>query len=332
MIMERNWSLISDFIADKKNILITTHVNPDGDAIGSQVAVAEYLSQKGKNVHMVNCSPMPKFFHFLDPENMIKVFEDFPNGLFESLDGVIVVDISDWGRLKGIGEAIQKNNIPIACIDHHIPSDDMGEIVVSDQTASSTGELLYDFFEQDNCIWTQRMVDGLYTCILTDTGSFRFSNTTPLTHRISADLIDKGADFRKIYEAIYESQSKNRAVLLGKMLAELQFECDDRLAWYVLTRKILTETGAQDWEIEGFSELPRTIENVEISIMFTETKDGKTKISFRSKGRIPINGLANEFGGGGHKFAAGATLQLNLEEAKKQIIKKAKILVENFSD
>ncbi len=327
MTAARDWNSVREFLADKERLLVTTHVNPDGDAIGSQMAMAHYLRQLKKEVYLLSSDPTPKFFHFLDPKAEVTLYKpDDHLSLIQSLDGGVVVDISDWKRLRGVGEAIRTFSLPIACIDHHIPTDEIGIVQISDQGASSTGEMLYDFFIDSKANMTAEIIEALYTCILTDTGSFRFSNTTALTHRIAADLFDRGVDFRKIYEHVYENYSKSRSLLMGYVLAEMQFECDDRLAWFVLSQELLKRTNANLWEAEGFSELPRSIEGVEISLVFTEAEDGKTKVSFRSKGRIAINGLANKFGGGGHKFASGATLMLPLTKAIPAVVEEAKKL------
>ncbi len=327
MTAARDWDSVREFLADKKRLLVTTHVNPDGDAIGSQMAMAHYLRQLKKEVFLLSSDPTPKFFHFLDPKGEITPYSPEAHlSLLQSLDGGIVLDISDWKRLRGVGEAIVQFSLPVVCIDHHIPTDEIGMVQISDQSASSTGEMLYDFFQDSKAEMTVEIIEALYTCILTDTGSFRFSNTTALTHRIAADLLERGVDFRRVYEHVYESHSKSRSLLMGHVLAEMQFECDDRLAWFVLNQNLLQKTNAQMWETEGFSELPRSIEGVEVSLMFTEGEDGKTKVSFRSKGRIAVNELANKFGGGGHKFASGATVMLPLAAAISAVVEEAKKL------
>jgi phosphoesterase RecJ-like protein len=333
MIATRDWDSVRKFLADKKKLLVTAHVHPDGDAIGSQMALAHFLWQMEKQVYLLSCDHTPKFFQFLDPNGHIKLFraeEHLP--LIKSLDGAVVVDISDWRRLQEIGEAMRQFSIPVACIDHHIPTDVMGKVQVLDQSASSTGELLYDFFMDSHAVFTPEIVEALYTCILTDTGSFRFSNTTAVTHRIAADLLTRGVDYRKIYEHVYETYSKNRSLLLGHLLANMHFEREDRLAWFVLSQDLLKKTGAELWEAEGFSELPRSIEGNEISLMFTESENNTTKVSFRSKGRIAINELANKFGGGGHKFASGATLAMPLNEAIAIIVQEAKNLLDGHEN
>ncbi len=330
MIEPEDWHSVRTFLADKNKILVTTHFNPDGDAIGSEVAIALYLEQLGKQAYLINCDKTPKFLHFLDPENKIQQYnEEQHDALFRTLDAAIIVDISDWKRLREVGQAIRKHSLPVACIDHHIPTDNMGEVQISDQNASSTGELLYEFLVDSKAEMTQPIVDALYTCILTDTGSFRFSNTTPKTHRITADLLQQGAHFREIYSNVYENYSKNRMKLKGMLLANMNFECSDKLAWFVLSQELLQQSGAEMWETDGFSELPRSIEGVEISVMFMETPEGTTKLSFRSKGHVAINGLANKFDGGGHKFASGAIIAKPLAEAIPIVVEEAKTLLKS---
>ena len=265
------------------------------------------------------------FFQFLDDTHLIQEFDaSVHNEAIASCDGCIVVDASEWKRLGDIHTALKDSGLPIACIDHHMGDNQIGEAEVIDSTASSTGELVYDFLIQQRAEFSQTMLDALYTCILTDTGSFRFSNTTPRTHRIAADLLERGTNFQSVYSTIFESNSKHRTWLKGELLAHLHFEVNDALAWFVMPQALLRKTGAQEWEAEGFSELPRTVNGVEISIMFTETRDGLSKASFRSRGHIPINALAQQFGGGGHQYAAGAALSMPLEEAIERVVSAAK--------
>ncbi|MBN1996357.1 bifunctional oligoribonuclease/PAP phosphatase NrnA [candidate division KSB1 bacterium] len=331
MAARRNWKSLQEFIGFHQRFLITTHIHPDGDAIGSQLALASYLDQQGKQAVLINCESTPKFFKFLDPQKRIEIFHaGRHNHIIQSCDGAFVVDISDWARLKEVGMALKKYKTPIACIDHHIPTDLIADVEISDTQVSSTGELLYEFFRKVKAHFDATIVDALYTSILTDTGSFRFSNTTPRTHQIAADLIRRGARFQDIYRNAYENDSKNRAQLRGRLMADIKFECNDRLAWFALTQNLINDYGVELWETEGFSELPRSIENVEISLMFTEGQNGTTKISFRSKGTIPVNQLAGQLGGGGHKFASGATVKQDLETTISQVVHNTKKLIAEY--
>ncbi len=324
-----DWQALERFIDKKKRVIITTHVHPDGDAIGSEIAMAEYCRLRGCEPVILNQDPTPEFFHHADVDREIRCFSaDQHAGWIRTADGCVVVDMSDWARLKEIGRLLRQHRIPVACADHHIPTDVLGAVQYNLQEASSAGEVLYRFFKDRKVKMTLTMVNALYMCVLTDTGSFRYSNTTPYALRMAADLVRQGAEFQRIYEMVYENESRARTELKGRMLAELQFECGNRLAYFSVTKALLQETGAQLWETEGFSELPRQIKGVEVSIMFTEADDHHVKVSIRSKGRLPINGLAIKFGGGGHLYAAGATLSLPLEQVKQQILSEARLLFE----
>ncbi|MBN1560637.1 bifunctional oligoribonuclease/PAP phosphatase NrnA [candidate division KSB1 bacterium] len=330
--MGKRWDAISRFLDDKKRILITTHLNPDGDALGSEIALAHYLSACGKEVHVINSDPLADFFTFLTNDIQVKQFQRQKHQpLIESCDGCLVVDVSDWHRLGDIGLVLRERAIPLACIDHHLQGGKMGDVHVIDEKASSTGELVYDFLKSANAALSQNIIDAIYTCILTDTGSFKFSNTTPDTHLIAAELLERGARFQKIYAELYESDSIGRTLLKGHLLAHMQFACDDRIAWFVLSQELLHVTGAQECDAEGFADLARSIKSVEISIMFSEKKDGLTKASFRSRGCIPIHALAEQFGGGGHKYAAGAALQWRLNEAIDIVLAAAKTYLGSVS-
>jgi len=318
---ERNWQGIRDFISTRENFIITTHVNPDGDAIGSEIAMSLYLQKCGKNVAILNSSPTPRFYRFLDPDNVIRIFDSDEDAIkFKWAHGCIVLDVSDWKRLRQVGKGLQKSDLPTVCIDHHVLSDNIGEIQVVDEAASSTGEMLFDFFVDSEVTIDQDIANALYTCVLTDTGSFRFSNTTPHAHHVASALLERGADFRTIYRKVYESYSIGRMRLIGKVWSEMQFNFCNKLAWFVITQDMLREAGINQSEIEGFSELPRIVENVEVNLLFTELDNGKIKVSLRSKGNISIHEVALKLNGGGHKFAAGAVIDGPLQVAKDRVL------------
>lgn len=308
-----------EFLQGRQNILITTHVNPDGDGVGSEVAIGNYLKAQGKQVTIVNDDPLPRYFSFLDPLHEIKLYADSADH-FRQVEACIVVDVSEWGRLGSIADEIQQKQIPLMCIDHHLVTSPIGDVNLIDATASSTGELIYLILNSLNAEMTMTMLEAIYVCLLTDTGSFRFNNTTGRTHRVAAELLERGVDFLRIYSRIYESYSVSRSRLMGELLRDMRFECDNQIAWYVLSQDRLRETGAALWETEGFSELPRFIDGVQMSLMFTEANHLTTKVSFRSKGIIAVNTLAGIWGGGGHKYAAGAVLPFSLEKTIQIVI------------
>ena len=319
--IDERWGELQSFINRSRKLIITTHLNPDGDAIGSEIAMATYLQHLGKDVIIVNSDRIPDYFRFLAQNIKVSQYDQHQHdALIRACDGCFVVDTSEWKRLGEISNSLKTFQIPIFCLDHHLESTKLSEASIIDDTASCTGELIYDFLSDTRAQFTIEIVDALYTCVLTDTGSFKFSNTSPKTHQMAANLLAKGARFQHIFSEIYESDSKARSWLKGHLLASMKFDHNDKLAWFVLSQDLLRRTGAEEWEAEGFSELPRFVKGIEISVMFTETKNGFAKASFRSKGRIPVSDLAKQFGGGGHKYAAGATLDWPLQESIQRVI------------
>jgi len=326
------WKLINSFIDQRDNFILTTHISPDGDALGSELALALLLKKLGKQYSIINLSPTSSNYRFLDPEGQIAIYS--PEKHLEQLtniDGVFILDISDWARLRGIGKVIRQLDLPRVCIDHHRPTDTMAEIEIIDTSASCTGELLYDFMTFLNEPCSARIAEALYTCILTDTGSFRFSNTSPRVHQITADLLSIGVNARQIYEQVYETCSQAKMNLMGEVMRAFNYECDGKLAWFIVSRELLQKSGAEIWELETFPEIPKMIAGVEVGLMITEMDRDRTKISLRSKGRIPIIEIAEKFGGGGHKFAAGAVISGIVEQVIGNVISEIKKVVCNYA-
>lgn len=302
-----DWASIQAFINAHHRLLLTTHLNPDGDALGSELALAYYLQQIDKEPVIINSSHTPRQYQFLDRHQLVRHYQPERDlSLIESCDGAIVLDLSDWRRIERVGEAIRKFRIPAICIDHHLNGDRIGAVQIIDENASSTGELIYEFLQFCRADLNREIAEALYICIMTDTGSFRFTNTNAVAHRIVADLMDRGINFRKLYESVYENNTPGLFALKGKVMSSLCYESDGKLAWFIITNKMMQNAEVRRSELEGFAEIPREITGVEVVIMFTETESNQVKLSLRSRGNIAINGLAKQFGGGGHKFAAGA--------------------------
>ena len=321
MVDSSQWGEVLRIIDTANSIVLTTHYNPDGDALGSEIALERYLTKRGKNVWIINNSPVTNNYKFLDPDNKILVFDPEKHlPIIEQADVFIIVDISDWERLRELGSYIRKSRSTKICIDHHHIENHFADIDIICKAASSTGELIFEFLNHANHQIDMEIACALYTCILTDTGSFRFSNTTALTHEIAAKLRSIGVNARKIYQEVYENNSRNKIALMAKALDNLNYECNGKLAWFSITQKMFEEAGAEKWDTEGFPEIPRTIEGVEVSLMFTELDREKVKVSFRSKGNIVINEVARKFGGGGHNFAAGAVVNKTLTITTRAIL------------
>lgn len=329
MILEEELQKLNDLIARHQRFVLTTHINPDGDAIGSEIAMTEYLRHLGKEVYIINNSATPNNYEFLDEKEEIMVFDEGKHHhIIASADAYVIVDISDWERLLNIGQIIKTIPAPKICIDHHHINYKFADVDIIYVEASSTGELIYEFLTYMNFPIRGLTADALYTCILTDTGSFRFSNTSARTHLVASQLLETGVNAKEIYHLVYEKNSKSKMALMGEALRNLKYECGNRLAWFVLTKEMFESCKASHWDTEGFPEIPRTINGVEISLMFTELDSDKVKVSLRSKGQVVINHIAEKFGGGGHHYAAGAIVKKSLAETIPLVLSELENLLE----
>lgn len=304
-----------------QRFVLTTHINPDGDSIGSEAALAAFLTDMGKDVFIYNSSPVPSNYKFLDSENKMMVYDrEIHNEDLLTADYIFILDISDWNRLKQVGEDIREMRITKICIDHHPPHDKFGNINLIDIDASSTGEIVYDLIRSCGGKINKPIAEALYTSILTDTGSFRFSNTNARAHTICGELVALGVSPQKVYQKVYEHQPPSKVKLLGYVLYNLRFEQNGRVAWVKVPKEILDTIGTESHDTEGFADYPRVINGVEVSIMFIEIDKRRIKVSLRSKGNYVINHIAQKFGGGGHAYAAGVLIDGSLEECVPKVL------------
>lgn len=289
--------------------VVTTHVNPDPDAIGSEIALARYLTQMGKIVGVLNHSATPANCAFLDPQGLILQFDPLLHAnIVLSADAIIVVDANQPERVQSLRPYLLSSPAVRVCIDHHLDRAPFADLYIIDEESSATGEILYNLLTtlDPNSI-TSEIAVPLYVAIMTDTGSFRFPKTDAALHRIVANLLDCGVDPVHAYHEIYEQGTANRLQLLGHVLATLQLAHEGRVATMMLTREMFSKTGTSEEDAENFINHTLTIAGVQVGLMFTELTDG-LKVSFRSRGEIAINKLAQEFGGNGHKNAAGTRI------------------------
>lgn len=312
-------------VEEKQRFILTTHVNPDGDGLGSEIALARYLKRRGKDVTIVNHSATPPNYQFLDPKNEIIHFKpELHADLIRQADVIFIIDTNHLSRLRSIEPFVRASKAIKICIDHHPDKDDSADYYIIDESATATGEIVYHLLEYlDGKNLDAEIARALYTAIMTDTGSFRFPKTDPEIHRVAAHLIELGADPPTIFQEVYEKGTVNTLQLLGKALSNLKTACSGRVAYMVVTRQMFEETGTKEYETDNFIDFTMRIGGVQIGLLFNELDDG-VKISFRSKGDIPVNKLAKEFGGNGHLNAAGARLfDARLEETMKSVLDKA---------
>ncbi|MBI4548547.1 MAG: bifunctional oligoribonuclease/PAP phosphatase NrnA [Ignavibacteriae bacterium] len=316
---------LNSVIGQNQNYVLTTHVNPDGDALGSELALARFLRKLGKITTILNHSDTPEHYRWMDCENEIIHFvpERDRDKIFQS-DVIIILDANQPDRLRSLEPFVRQSKARKIVIDHHLDPNPFGDYYVIDDDATSTGEIVYGILKHIKAEFIDRDIAvALYAAIMTDTGSFRFPRTDPEIHRIAAHLIECGADPTEIYAKIYESWSPNRMRLLGEILDSMKTAYDGKLAYVVCTQKMFKETGTTEIETDHFTVYPMSVKGVVIGILFNELPNG-VKISFRSKGNIPINELAKEFKGNGHLNAAGARLyNVKLDEIVQAVVEKA---------
>ncbi|MFQ5912306.1 MAG: bifunctional oligoribonuclease/PAP phosphatase NrnA [Nitrospinota bacterium] len=299
--------------------LLTTHVNSDGDGLGSELSLYRFLTERGKTVTILNPSPTPSFFRFLDPEGVIRQYqpgEMLPAGV----DLLVALDFGKWERLGKMADAAESSGLPVLCMDHHPSEEKFGDREVIFDRACATAEIVYDLLKSYGGPLSLRTAEALYAGIMTDTGSFRFTNTNARTHHIAAELLALGVDPAAMYSSIYESTHPERLRLLGLALSGLQISGNGRIGWIAVTQEMLQEAGARPEDTEDFVDVPRTLSGVEVSILFIELPTGIIRTSLRSKGIVRVSEVAMSLGGGGHPFAAGIRVKGPLKEAIQRVV------------
>ncbi len=312
-------------IARHNSFILTTHVNPDGDALGSELAMAHALRQMGKRAAILNHSATPDNYRWLDPSGDIVQFSpERDRAKILGAEAIIVLDANQASRLRSLEPAVREAKGVKVVIDHHLDPEQFADHYVIDEGATSTGEIVYRMIgEWAGVSITREIARALYAAIMTDTGSFRFPRTDPEIHRIAAYLIERGADPTDIFVNVYESASLGRMRLLGEALDSMKTAYGGKLAYIVCTRRMFAETNTTEVETDNFTNFAMGVQGVAVGILFNELENG-VKISFRSKGDIPVNQLAKEFGGNGHLNAAGARIfDVTIGDIVPEVIAKA---------
>lgn len=314
---------IATALAGVQSVAVTTHINADGDAAGSVAAMARLLPQLGLKAVIVNPTPWPGLFSFL------KMGLDDRTGsgpeALRSAGALIALDVSDVKRLGSLAGAAKALPGPRIVIDHHVPTEEpAGDIILADTAACATAELLYDLAVVLELEIDLPIAEALYTAILTDTGGFRYSNTTPRAHAIAAQLIALGVDPELTYRRIYASLSPGRLQLLRDALDTLGVDAKFGLSWVSVTNEAMDRYGVSSDDLDGIVEHPRSVAGTRVALFFRDLGYGKVKVSFRSTGDVDVNALARQFGGGGHEKASGALVTGSLDEVRDRVVKAAR--------
>jgi len=311
---------ISKILQKNNNFLITSHINLDGDGIGSELALYSILKKLKKKPTILNQGKLPKVYDFLPGVNKVQYLLEGNYIDTKSIDVGIALDCSNVKRMGKTYE-IFKNIKTIINIDHHTSNENFGDLNYVDSSVSSVGEIIYKLIKFINIdLLDEDISTCLFTSILTDTGSFRYSNVSSKTFKIASDLTSFGIKPHLIAANIYNRNTYPGLKLLGEALSTLEVADSNYVSWLTITRKMLNNTKANDEEIEGIIDVATTLDNTEVSILFRETKDNKIKISFRSKGNFDVNKFAGKFNGGGHPNAAGCLCSGKMYKIKEKIL------------
>ena len=318
-----------DFLARHRSFLLTTHINPDGDGIGSEVALALWLRALGKTVHVLNDSVVPAAYVFLTRVQPVEVYEpELAEERFGRADAVIVLDTSNRQRIGRLSPVLDRHPIALAVVDHHVSHSGFGRVNVIEPEASATGEIVFDLMREAGATLTPPIAEALYVALMTDTGSFRFSNTDSHAHRMAAELLTLGLDPQRLHAQVHAHASASRLRFFGEVLARLEMHDGGRLVVLEASPEQFQRHGLEGSDTEGLVDMPRNIAGVDAVALFSEVEPGKVKVSLRSTGRVAIDQVASRHGGGGHPHAAGVLLRGTRDEARARILPELRQVIE----
>jgi bifunctional oligoribonuclease and PAP phosphatase NrnA len=323
---------LAELLVPGRRVCLTTHVNPDGDGLGSEVGLVHLLRAQNVEVLIANPTVTPARFAFL--------FDDLPRvdrsaeavKTLRNADVIVVLDISDLGRLGVLSRTVAERGVPVACIDHHVSPGTLppGPRYV-DPSAAATGELVSEIALANRWPLTPLVARALYVAILTDTGGFRFSNTHPRTLRIAAELLETGLDPESIYLDVYANAPAGRPRLLAEALQTLVVEPEVGLAWVTVPPGAVERHQVTVDDIDGIVEFPRSVAGVRMALLFREISQGRVKVSLRSVGNVDVAAFARPYGGGGHVHASGAALEGTLPEVQARVLDAARRYLEGIA-
>jgi phosphoesterase RecJ-like protein len=325
-----DFSNIIRLIHEHTSFAITTHVNPDGDALGSEIGLAEWLLSIGKKVTVINHSATPYNYTFLDvPNPIVEQFDEKKHpAIIKEADVIFVLDVNDPTRTRSVGDFLQTTTQPVAVIDHHLNPKPFATEYYIDPDACSTGELIMRLITEAQPTLggaiTPKGSIALYAAIMTDTGSFKFPRTTSSIFHMCADLLDLGADPVRIYNEIYNTSPPGRLQLIRDALNSLEYHYDNRMAFQCILQSQIRAANADEEDVDGLVQFPFQVKGIVLSVFLLELKEG-WKVSTRSKDNVSAANFAQTFGGNGHFHAAGARVPEphTMEEMKRRIIQNA---------
>lgn len=305
-----NANTLLDVLKSHNKFVITTHVNPDPDAIASCMVLHYIIKSLKKQVSIINTSQTPYFINFLDPENIIQAYDAQKHlDVINDTDVIVCLDFNHIGRLDTMEKDVINSKAYKVCVDHHTePETEYFNLLINDESYAATVEILYDFIKTTNVVeMNKQLAQWIYIGLKSDTGSFSYERTTTKTYQIAADLVSYGVNPFEIHHLLNSKNRINKIILQGNVLSQMKLDDTGKVAFITVTKDMLKKTGAEESEIDGLVNNCLSIDGVEVGLLFIEMDQG-IKINFRSKGKVPVNKLAALYKGGGHHNASGARL------------------------
>lgn len=315
-----NWKAFTDQISHYQSFVLVSHIRPDCDALGSELGMAEVLRTIGKTVRIINAHRTPPALQFLDPAESIEVLGDHVEAEDISCDCIMILDTSAWAQLGDMGDVIRAASCDKMVLDHHVGEDQLGATMYKDYQAEATGHLVVQAADAFGVPVTRSMGMPLFAAIATDTGWFRFPSVTPETYRVIARLIEAGVVPSEVYGDLYERDTIGRLRLRGTILSRTTAELEGRLMHTFVKKEDFAATGALPSDTEDAINLTLAVEGAKAAVIFVEQLRGGFKLSFRSRCEMDCNQIAQLFGGGGHKAAAGGFMEGTLEDVQAKVL------------
>ncbi len=319
--MPVDWDAFAKIVHGHQTFLLTSHIRPDCDALGSELAMAAVLEALGKTVRIVNGQATPPNIAFIDPQQRIEVIgEDVQVDELKDIDVMMILDTSAWAQLGPMGDVVKTTNAKKIIVDHHVSEDDLGAELFKNPQAEAAGRLVIEAADALNVALTPEIAAPAFAALATDTGWFRFRSVSGDTYRLAARIVDAGAALTDIYGDLYERDTLGRVRLRGTILSRAQTELDGRLVHTYSLIEDFAATGALPSDTEDVINLTMAIAGTEVAVILVGQETGGFKISFRSRSDVDCSQLAEHFNGGGHKAAAGAFIEGSLEQAQEKIL------------
>ncbi|HHV98125.1 MAG TPA: bifunctional oligoribonuclease/PAP phosphatase NrnA [Clostridiaceae bacterium] len=310
---------IINILRESKKVYIMPHVSVDGDGLGSSIALGLALEKIGTSVEVWLEEDVPSVYSFLPGSKLIRVYNgevDLPR---EDIGTVVALDAGDLARLGKRVEIFNNAEITIN-IDHHNTNDEFAQYNYVNVTSSSVGEILYQLIKMMGIEFDRDIATCLYVAISTDTGGFRYSNTTSVTHQIAGDLLNSGVNVADVSQKVFDTVSYEKVMLMGAAINSLELFENGKIAFITISDDVMMSTGAKEEDCDGIVNIGRNIRGVEVAVMMRSRSDGELKVNLRSNSYVNVSEIAKLYSGGGHKRAAGCTVKGNIEDIKSKLL------------